>query len=63
LRRTRRRTQAGLRPGRDDSGVWDKADREDIRRFYPGIAKKEASRTDASFGLHIILDSAVLLRA
>ena len=52
-----------MRPGRDDSGVWDKADREDIRHFSPGIAKKEASRTNASFGLHIILDSAALLRA
>ena len=34
LRQTRRRTQAGLTPGKDDNDVWHKADRKEIERFY-----------------------------
>ena len=34
MRQTRRRTQAGLTPGKDDNDVWHKADRKDIEWFY-----------------------------
>ena len=34
LRRTGRRTQAGLTPGKDDNDVWHKADRKDTEWFY-----------------------------
>ena len=34
MRRTGRRTQAGLTPGKDDNDVWHKADRKDTEWFY-----------------------------
>ena len=34
LRQTRRRTQAGLTPGKDDNDVWHKSGRKDIKWFY-----------------------------
>ena len=34
LRQTRRRTQAGLTPGKDDNDVWHKAVAKDIEWFY-----------------------------
>ena len=35
-RKTGRRTQAGLTPGKDDNDVWHKADSKDIEWFYQG---------------------------
>ena len=37
MRQTRRRTQAGLTPGKDDNEVWRKSDRKDIEWFYQRI--------------------------
>ena len=37
LRQTRRRTQAGLLPGKDDNDVWHKSDRKDLKGFYAMI--------------------------
>ena len=34
LRQTRRRTQTGLTPGKDDNDVWHKSGRKDIKWFY-----------------------------
>ena len=34
LRKTRRRTQADLTPGKDDNDVWHKAVAKDIEWFY-----------------------------
>ncbi len=31
---TRRRTQAGLTPGKDDNDVWRKSVRKDMKWFY-----------------------------
>ena len=34
MRQTRRRTQTGLTPGKDDNDVWHKSGRKDIKWFY-----------------------------
>ena len=57
LRQTRRRTQAGLTPGKDENDVWHKVDRKDIIGFlvigsfaFEGVFYSEQKRFSFAVG-------------